>query len=72
MSPVLFTIMFDMLSHMLARSEADYLIKGVKISWGSPAISHLMFADDLTIYTQADESCARNVKYCLKVFSHWS
>lgn len=72
LSPALFTVFFDLLSRIITKSEEAGRIHGVKVSKTSPPISHLMYADDLTIYCKATASEAREVSRCLTTFSEWS
>lgn len=70
MSLALFTILFDFLSRMLAQAETRRILTGIKVSRGSPRITHLMNVDDLVIYCQANEKEAREKmkilnKYCI-------
>lgn len=46
LSPYLFILCADILSHLIKRSAADGDIQGIKIGNGVPAITHLQFADD--------------------------
>lgn len=71
-SPTLFTFLSDLLSRILARAEANGSISGVKIARGSPRISHLMYADDLTIYCQANTEEATTVMSCLQLYCDWT
>lgn len=72
LSPALFTIFFDLLSRILSKSEAEKKIHGVKVSRTSPAISHLMYADDLIIYGRATVDEAEEISKCLQQFCDWS
>ena len=58
MSPYLFILCAEVLSHMLKQAEATRHIQGLKISDQGPAITHLLFADDSLFFTLAnDKSC---------------
>lgn len=72
MSPALFTLFPDVLSRLLARSEAEGKLHGVKVSRTSPTISHLMYADDLVIYCKATEEEVREVHHCLQTYCQWT
>lgn len=72
LSPALFTIYFDVLSRLLTQAEAEGRIHGIKVSRTSPPISHLMYADDLTIYCKATTEEAQEVINCLNKFCKWS
>lgn len=50
LSPFLFVVYTKILSRMLAYHENLGSFKGVKISRTAPAISHLLYADDLIIF----------------------
>lgn len=72
MSPALFTLVFDALSMLLAQAEQDGRLHGVKISRESPSISHFMYADDLVIFSRADDKDAKTVFECVNQFTSWS
>lgn len=72
MSPALFTIVFDMLSRLLADAEEAGQIHGIKISRESPPISHLMYTDDLVIFCGADVTETMEILQCLNRFCKWS
>lgn len=72
MSSTLFTIFSDLLSRLLTRAEQNGLISGVKLSRLSPKVTHLMYADDLVIYTKATPEEATHVSHCLRHYCHWT
>lgn len=47
LSPALFSIMFNLLSRILNKSEQEWKLQRIKVSRASPPISHLIYADDL-------------------------
>ncbi|KAI5678664.1 hypothetical protein M9H77_09614 [Catharanthus roseus] len=61
-SAALFAIYFDLLSRMITRVEKENNIHGIKVCRTSPSISHLMYADDLTIFCGAELVEAANVQ----------
>lgn len=71
-SPALFVILVDLLSRILLKAENDGSIRGIKISRGSPRITHLMYADDLIIYGHATLEEARAIGDCLHTNSSWT
>lgn len=71
-SPTLFTISSDLLSKILARSESLGRISGIKVSRGSPHITHLMYADDLVIYCKANEKEVWEAESCLNLYCQWT
>lgn len=70
--PVLFVLLDDLLSRILARAERAGTISGVKISSTTPRITHLMYADDLVIYCKAKHEEVNEVKRCLDLYCQWS
>lgn len=54
LSPYLFIIVADVLSHMVNGSVDRGLIKGIQLVRGAPSLSHLFFADDSLFFSRAD------------------
>lgn len=71
-SPALFTLLADLLSQILSRSENLGKLSGIKVSRTSPRVTHLMYADDLVIYCKANSSEALEVKSCLDTYCQWT
>jgi hypothetical protein len=67
LSHFLFIIGTEALSHLLHHSP-----RGFRVSWDSMAVNHLLFADDLVIFTSATSSESSIVKTCLDKYSIWS
>lgn len=57
---------------MLRKLEADGKIHGIKLGRSSPAISHLLFADDLLLFCRAKLDEVKEVSNCLDQFCRWS
>jgi hypothetical protein len=55
MSPYLFLLCMDKLSHLIVEAIENVQWKPMHAGRYGPSISHLMFADDLLIFGQADE-----------------
>ncbi|GLT65412.1 hypothetical protein SLA2020_378470 [Shorea laevis] len=72
LSPFLFILGSEVLSRLLFKEEAAGCLKGLKIARRCPAISHLLFADDLLIFGRASISEAACIKACLAKYSTWS
>lgn len=60
-SPYLFLICSEGLSCMLKNIGPQYVSRGVRVSRHAPWISHLLFADDCLIFTQASKRGADRV-----------
>ena len=54
------------------REEKVGNLKGLHISRNSPALHHLLFADDLLIFSKASYLEAYNIKNCLDKYYLWS
>jgi hypothetical protein len=72
LSPFLFILGAEVLSRLLFREKAAGNIKGLKISKSSPAIHHLLFADDILIFGKATPKEATCIHSCLKKYCLWS
>jgi hypothetical protein len=53
MSPYLFVICMEKLSCMIAKKVNKRQWKPVQVTRGGPEISHLLFADDILLFTSA-------------------
>jgi hypothetical protein len=72
LSPFLFILGSEVLSHLLFREEAVGNIKGLKISRQTSTIHHLLFADDLLIFGKATLKEASSIQACLTKYYLWS
>ncbi|KAL0300641.1 UNVERIFIED_CONTAM: putative mitochondrial protein [Sesamum radiatum] len=72
LSPYLFIIYAELLSRILLNNENLGRFKGVKISRNSPTISHLCYADDLTIFCRAEIGDAQCIQDCILKYATWS
>ena len=58
LSPYIFILCANVLSHMIEYAKEKDIIQGVRASCNAPRISHLMFVDDLILFIKImDESC---------------
>lgn len=53
LSPYLFILVADVLSHMLRRAQENGNITGVQIGNHGPTLTHLFFADDALLFSKA-------------------
>ncbi|KAK4392753.1 hypothetical protein Sango_2053100 [Sesamum angolense] len=70
LSPYLFIIYAEILSRLIFFEEEKGNLKGIKICRNAPPISHLFYADDITIFCRADERDAQAVQRCLSKFEN--
>ncbi|KAH7514410.1 hypothetical protein FEM48_Zijuj11G0086700 [Ziziphus jujuba var. spinosa] len=72
LSPILFILCSEILSRLLLKEEDQDRLHGIKVDRNAPAISHLMYADDLIISCRANHRDATIIKECLSYFCSWS
>lgn len=72
LSPYLFVLCMDRLSHIIQDEVDQGQWKAVSISKNGPKISHLMFADDLLLFAEASDKQMLIVQDCLKRFGEAS
>lgn len=65
LSPYLFVLCAQGLSHLLSKAVDRKLIRGIKIANTCPMISHLFFADDSLIFFKASREDRIQVRSCL-------
>jgi len=68
LSPYLFLLCAEGLSCLLKSIGPQYLARGVRVGVHSPWISHLLFADDCLIFTQASE---RGGQRLMDILNHY-
>ncbi|BFG41163.1 hypothetical protein CerSpe_274360 [Prunus speciosa] len=72
LSPYLFVLCMEKLSHIIQQSVQDKAWKPVQICQSGPFISHLFFADDLILFGKASVNQAIVMKNCLDGFCRLS
>lgn len=69
LSPFIFILCSEVLTRLL---EKDHRIQGIKVCRNAPAISHLLYADDLLIACRADKVNAKAVMDNFGLYCLWS
>ena len=72
LSPYLFILGQEVLSRMLDKELRDGNISGVKPSIRGPTITHVMYADDIILFSKATKNDARRLADCLDKYCSWS
>lgn len=72
MSPFLFALCIERLSHIIEEAVNQGRWKGIQASRSSPTASHLFFADDMVLFSEATLEQVHVIKDCLKRFSEIS
>lgn len=72
LSPYLFVICMEKLSHMINVKVEKNKWCGLKVSKNGPSISHLFYADDLVIFAKDDVEACRNIMITLNLFCDMS
>ncbi|XP_074283776.1 uncharacterized protein LOC141608313 [Silene latifolia] len=68
-SPYLFILCMEILSLLILKAEANGEIEGIKLSRQSPAISHLLYADDSLLCLRLTTSACESLRRILNDFS---
>lgn len=71
-SPYLFLLCSEGLTCLLKARAPHYISRGVRVSLHSPWISHLLFADDCMIFTQATRRGAERIAEILDLYNRGS
>jgi len=67
LSPYLFILGQEVLSRMIDNTA----IKGIKASINGPAITHVMYADDIILFSKATRRDAARLNACLQKYCNW-
>jgi hypothetical protein len=71
-SPYLFLLCSESLSCMLKARGPQFISRGIKVTQQAPWISHLLFADDCLIFTQASSRGAERISEILDLYKRGS
>jgi hypothetical protein len=72
LSPFLFIMGIEVLSRLLLRAENTSQIHGIRAVRGYTPITHLMFADDLLLFTRSSHEELNAILNCLEIYQSWS
>ncbi|KAG7534112.1 Reverse transcriptase domain [Arabidopsis thaliana x Arabidopsis arenosa] len=72
LSPYLFILCGDILSHLIKSKASDGEIRGVRVGNGAPPITHLQFADDCLFFCQANVKNCKALKEAFDVYEYYS
>lgn len=68
LSPLLFTLVVDAFSALMAQATSTSIIKGFNIGRNRVKISHLQFADDTICFIRDEEQQISHLKLILQIF----
>lgn len=67
LSPYLFVLCAEVLSHLMNKAMADRSLLGIKISNQAPSVNPLLFADDSLFFSLANPQAGKKLKKILGV-----
>jgi hypothetical protein len=68
-SPYLFLLCAEGFSSLLKYYGGDYIDRGIRVSYRSPWVSHLLFADDSLIFISAKQQSAQRLNEILQIYA---
>lgn len=72
LSPYLFALCLERLSHLIENSVTNMQWQPFPITRNGPMLSHMFFADDLILFGRATKENITNVMHCLDTFCSFS
>jgi hypothetical protein len=57
---------------MVEKEHREGRISGVKLNIGSPSLTHVMFADDIMLFTRAKRNEVEVLNECWERYCSWS
>ncbi|CAL1371641.1 unnamed protein product [Linum trigynum] len=72
LSPYLFVLCMERLSHRIDEAVSNGQWKPVRLTNAGPPLTHLFFADDLLLFAEAEKRQIRVIKQCLEDFCYSS
>lgn len=68
-SPYLFILCMDYLSYLIKHAVSQGMWKPIHLSKNGPGLSHLLFADDIMLYSKTDITSLNTIANILTYFS---
>jgi len=68
MSPYLFILFAEVLSHMMKQADLKRHLQGIRISDQGPAITHLLFADDSLFFMLVNDKSCKTIREILSLY----
>ncbi|XP_013705040.1 uncharacterized protein LOC106408899 [Brassica napus] len=65
LSPLLFVLCTEGLSHLLRKAESERRIEGIKFGGFGPSVNHMLFADDCLFACKADDAQSSELRRVL-------
>lgn len=72
LSPYLFILCAEVLSHLMNQAMEDRSLLGVKIAMQAPAMNHLLFAADSLFFSLANPKAGRRLKHIFSLYEYIS
>lgn len=72
LSLFLFILATEALTRLISKEEHLGNIHGIKIGRSCPSFSHLLFADDLLFFSEANDRNLNNIFNTLRIYQEWS
>lgn len=69
LSPFIFILCAEVLGHAFSLAEEEGILEGIKVDVGSPAVSHLLFANDSLFFCRAERTQVEEIKRILDDYS---
>lgn len=69
--PILFILWSKVLTRLLAKEEVAGNLYGIKVDRNDPAITHLMYADDLLVMSRAKLKDVEVFQKCFETYCGW-
>ena len=68
LSPYLFILCAELLSHLMNQAMCDRSLLEVKVALRVPEVNHLLFADDSLLFSLANPKAGRKLKQILNLY----